>query len=157
MRTLMVIISCFALGLTGCGGAAERPVPVAGKVLLGGKAVEGAVVTFHSKGGGRSASGRTDAEGNFKLTTIKTDDGAPPGEYTVTIAKQETKSGGSAGVDISSGDYGEAYGQAMMAAGSNQMDKYMKDVLPAKYADPTQSGLVRTVVKGEENEFVFEL
>lgn len=157
MRTLMIMMaSCLALGLSGCGGGSERPVPVGGKVLLGGKPVDGAVVTYHSKGGGRSASGKTDAEGNFKLTTINTGDGAPPGEYTVTIAKQETKSGGG-GVDISSGDYGEAYGQAMMAAGTNTMSKYMKDVLPAKYADPAQSGLVRTVVKGEENNFTFEL
>ena len=156
MRTLIVLFTCFALALTGCRGGMERPVPVEGKVTLGGKPVDGAVVTFHSKGGGLSASGKTDAEGNFKLTTINTNDGAPPGEFTVTIAKQETKSGGG-GVDISSGEYGEAYGQAMMAAGTNTMNKYMKDVLPSKYADPGQSGLVRTVVKGEENNFTFEL
>src|SRR5687768_17292422 len=104
MRALIIMFSCLAIGFAGCGSGSERPVPVGGKVTLGEKPVDGAVVTFHSKGGGRSASGKTDADGNFKLTTINTGDGAPPGEYTVTISKQESKVGGGAPVDISSGN-----------------------------------------------------
>jgi hypothetical protein len=153
-----LIVGLMVAGMVGCSGEADPPVPVSGKVLFNGKPLEGARVTFLSEGGsGRSASGQTDGGGNFKLTTNKTNDGAKPGDYVVTIAKIEAKSGGDAGVDISSGDYGEAYGQQMAAAGSNTVNKTIKNVLPAKYGDPKQSGLTRTVVKGEVNEFEFEL
>ncbi len=159
MRTFCALLSLLVLGFAGCGGGSIAPVPVSGKVALKGKPIEGALVTFHSggTGGGRSASGRTAADGTFKLTTNRTNDGAQPGDYTITIAKQESKSGGSSGVDISSGDFGAAYGQMMGAAGSNNMAKVMKDVLPAKYASAASSGLTRTVVKGEENVFEFDL
>jgi hypothetical protein len=161
MRALFLMIPVLALSLSGCGGASTPPVPVTGKVLAGGKPVEGAIITFLSqaKEGGRSASGRTDKDGTFKLTTAKTDDGAPPGEYTITIAKQESKTGGgNAPIDINaSGGPGAAYGQAMAAAGSGNMSKVMKDLLPAKYASAATSGLTRTVVKGEKNEFEFDL
>jgi hypothetical protein len=47
-----------------------------------------AAVSFvpQSQGVGRLAIGRTDAEGQFTLTTLRTDDGAVPGEYKVTVA-----------------------------------------------------------------------
>lgn len=157
MRVLMMMFACFAFGLSGCGDGLPKPVPVGGKVTFSKKPVEGALVTFLSKGGGRSASGRTDAEGNFKLTTINTDDGAPPGEYTITIAKQESKVAGGNSVDVASGEYGAAYGQMMEAAASGTMDKVMKNNLPEKYANAADSGLIRTVVKGEENNFAFDL
>lgn len=161
MRALLLLISVLALPLLGCGGdGSTPPVPVSGKVLVGGKPVEGAVVTFLSqaKEGGRSASGKTDKDGAFKLTTAKTDDGAPPGEYTITIAKQEMKGGGNEPIDITTGgDISAAYGQAMGAAGSGNMSKVMKDLLPEKYGNAASSGLTRTVVKGEKNEFEFDL
>ncbi len=161
MRALCLLIPAMALFVLGCGGGGSiPPVPVSGKVLVGGKPVEGAVVTFLSqaKEGGRSASGKTDKDGAFKLTTAKTNDGAPPGEYTITIAKQEMKAGGNAPIDINAGgDVSAAYGQAMAAAGSGNMSKVLKDILPAKYANAASSGLTRTVVKGETNEFEFEL
>lgn len=155
MRAALMVV-CLTLGLAGCGGDEARPVPAGGKVTVGGKPVEGAMVTFLGKGSARSASALTDANGSFKLTTISTNDGVPPGEYVITIAKQESAAG-AGGVDISTGNYGAAYGQQMAAAASNTMDKLMKNKLPAKYANPTESGLLRTVVKGEENNFNFEL
>ena len=42
-----------------------------------------------SKAGGRPATGVTDAEGRYRLTTISSDDGAPLGSYSVSIAKTE--------------------------------------------------------------------
>jgi Carboxypeptidase regulatory-like domain len=156
MRTYL-LLSIVALAFSGCGGESSPPVAVSGKVSMKGKPIEGAVVTFHASAQGRSASGKTAADGTFKLTTNKTDDGAKPGEYTVTISKQEAKTGGSSGVDITKGDFGAAYGQMMGAAGSNNMAKAVKDALPAKYASAASSGLSRTVVKGEKNEFEFDL
>jgi hypothetical protein len=158
VRTLMLLVPLLTI-VAGCGGGRERPVPTGGTVMFNKKPVEGAVVTFISKGGGRSASGKTAADGTFKLTSINPNDGAVPGEYMITIAKQEMKGaeGGGGGVDISSGDYGAAYAAGMAAAGTNQMSKLMKDQLPKKYANAAESGLTRTVVKGEDNNFAFEL
>ena len=158
MRMAVFLGSLLSICFVGCGGGDgfPPPVPVSGKVVFAGKPVEGAAVTFLSKSGGRSASSNTDKDGNFKLTSVKTDDGASPGEYAVTISKQEAKGGGSATVDISKG-YGENYGKMMGASGSGNMDKVVNQVLPAKFADPLESGLVRSVVKGDKNEFNFDL
>lgn len=157
MRTLkMLLLSAVACTL-GCGGSlGPPPVPVSGKVTLGGKPVEGATVTFLSTAGGRSASGKTGGDGSFKLSTINTDDGARPGEYNVTIAKIESKLGGKE-TDVEKGEYGDDYDAMMMGAASGDMSKVLKNNLPEKYASPTGSGLSRSVVKGEENNFVFEL
>ena len=159
MRMAGVLFCVLTVFLSGCGSGDgfERPVPVVGKVTLSGKAVDGATVTFHSKAGLRSASGNTDKDGNFKLTSVNTDDGASPGEYAITIAKQEAKGGGSLSVDISSGSFGADYGARMGAAGTGDMSKVMKEVLPANLADAAESGLVRTVVKGDKNDFTFDL
>ena len=147
MRALYLLIPLIAVGLVGCNGSSgPPPVPVSGKVTLGGKAVDGAVVTFISSTGGRSAAGRTG-----------TDDGAVPGEYKVTITKQESKVGGTSEIDVSKGNFGEAYGAMMGAAGANQMSKVIKDTIPAKYGSAADSGLGRTVVKGEANNFEFDL
>ena len=156
---LAVLLGCMlSFCFVGCGGGDgfPPPVPVSGKVQFAGKPVDGASVTFLSKSGARSASGKTGKDGNFKLTSVKTDDGASPGEYSVTISKQEAKGGGSADVDISKG-YSENYGKMMGASGSGNMEKVINQLLPAKYADPLQSGLVRSVVKGDKNEFDFDL
>jgi hypothetical protein len=155
---LAVVLCALTVFLSGCGSDGfDPPVPVSGKVTLSGKAVDGATVTFLSKAGLRSASGNTDKDGNFKLTCVNTDDGAPPGDYVVTIAKQESKGGGSASVDISSGSYGADYGARMGAAGTGNMAKVMKEVLPAKFASAAESGLTRSVVKGDKNDFTFDL
>ena len=158
MRMAVLLGSMLSFCFVGCGGGDgfPPPVPVSGKVVFAGKPVDGAAVTFLSKSGGRSASGKTDKDGNFKLTSVKTDDGASPGEFAVTISKQEAKGGGSATVDISKG-YGENYGKMMGASASRNMEKMINQILPAKYADPLQSGLVRSVVKGDKNEFDFDL
>ena len=37
------------------------------------------------------------------------------------------------------------------------MSKVQKNELPDKYSKPGESGLSRTVVKGEANEFIFDL
>jgi hypothetical protein len=156
MRAVVVLNCLLILCCVGCGSASEKPVPAGGKVTLKGKPVEGAMVTFTNKKGGRSATGKTEADGSFKLSSINTNDGAVPGEFLVTISKQEAKGGGSADIDISKG-YGENYGKMMGAAAGGSMAKVLTETIPAKYADPAQSGLAKSVVKGEENNFLFDL
>ena len=85
-------------GLAACFGAAvallcascsgSKNVSVKGQVLYQGKPIEGAVVTFHPKGGddlkAHHPSGLTDKDGNFTLST-PAGEGAPVGDYVVTV------------------------------------------------------------------------
>lgn len=89
-----------ALLATGCSGPAEVAVyPVVGQVVVNGKPAEGATVVFHPQAAGEVAelrpTGKTDADGRFKLTTRESNDGAPAGDYKVTInwAKSDIKPG----------------------------------------------------------------
>jgi len=68
---------------SGCGA---KPVPVNGVVLLDGKPVEDATVTFVTADGKMSANGFTDASGNFSLS-VADQPGAFPGEYKVVVVK----------------------------------------------------------------------
>src|SRR5690606_5861700 len=69
---------------------AEPPVPVypvSGKVTYQGQPVSGADITFHHESTDRSAFGRTNDEGEYKLTTFSSNDGAVEGKHGVTIVK----------------------------------------------------------------------
>ena len=89
IRKLVAVLVLGTSLLTGCGGGADRPamVPVSGTVNYNGSPVEGATVTFAAGTSSRSSNGVSDSSGKFKLTTFDTNDGAPVGEYVVTIAK----------------------------------------------------------------------
>jgi hypothetical protein len=77
-----------ALACTSC--AKESFNPVQGKILDNkGQPLEGAVVTFHPRGGAKSIKlllpvGRSGSDGAFTLTTGDKE-GAPAGEYVVTV------------------------------------------------------------------------
>jgi hypothetical protein len=58
-------------------------------VTLGGQPLEGAAVTFTPVEGGRPATGATDAQGRFRLSTFDPGDGAVLGEHVVTVYKEE--------------------------------------------------------------------
>jgi hypothetical protein len=66
--------------------------PVEGKLLLDGKALAGATVAFHTyneetKRWAYVCDGRSDASGRFDMTTYFRFDGAPAGEFAVTVVK----------------------------------------------------------------------
>lgn len=79
---------CLALLAAGCG----RTSAVKGRVLLDGRPVAGASVLFmpDAEGQGRPASGVTDDDGYFRLTTYRPGDGALPGTYRVLVSKSES-------------------------------------------------------------------
>jgi hypothetical protein len=87
---MLGVLCVFAvLGAVGCGGQAKT-AKVEGTLTVDGRPLPGATVIFMPVAkGGRSASGRTDEDGNFKLTTFSTDDGALPGEYKVVVRVSE--------------------------------------------------------------------
>jgi hypothetical protein len=143
----------------GCGGGGSEvgATAVSGTVTLDGQPVEGANVAFAPKGeGGRAATGITDAEGKFTLTTLEAGDGAMPGSYGVTVTK---KSGGSAGfVDPrdQGGEMTPEQMKAVMEAAEGGAQK-SKDELPAKYASADTSGLTADVSDSGGNDFTLEL
>jgi hypothetical protein len=124
-RPLLAVLSVFALVFVGCGNGENRTptYAVSGKLTDGSKPVANAQVVFHPVGGASDAPkprGKTDANGEFKLTTFDGDDGAPAGKYRVSVEQWKTVSA----------DSGPA----------NQ--------LPARFADPEKSGLTATVNPG---------
>ena len=139
--------------IVGCSGRAQdapKLAPVSGRVTYKGKAVEGATVAFHGPKAPRAASGRTDADGRYKLTMMNTNDGAVVGENVITISKPKPAAQQStASVEIG----GASYGQAMEAAAKTASTE---SDLPGKYASKEQSGLTRTVIEGP-NEFNIDL
>jgi hypothetical protein len=79
------LAAALLLAGAGCGGK-TKPVPVEGVVLLDGKPLKGALVTFVPEDGrGRVAAGLSDDDGKFELTTSTSGDGALPGNYKVTV------------------------------------------------------------------------
>jgi hypothetical protein len=73
---------CLCLATAGCG---SKAVPVKGVVTLDDRPLANASVLFISQEpGGRDASGFTDANGVFELTSLR-QDGVLPGLYKVTI------------------------------------------------------------------------
>jgi len=83
---------CAMLLVAGCGPSRPKVAKVTGTVTMNGKPVEGATVAFFPQnevtpgvGGGRMASGVTDAQGKFKLMTFEPGDGAVLGKHKVTV------------------------------------------------------------------------
>lgn len=60
-------------------------VPVEGVVTFEGKPLTNAKVVFNTPDGSGIATGQTDAQGKFQLSTYDPGDGAFPGNYVVTI------------------------------------------------------------------------
>ena len=87
------LVAGILTGALGCSKSRmpdRKPVvPVRGAVLVDKKPAVGAVVSFQPRGnsslGALRASGRVGDDGAFSLTTYATADGAPPGDYIVTV------------------------------------------------------------------------
>jgi hypothetical protein len=77
------------LGASCGGGRGPKTYAVEGKVLHGGRPAAGARVVFHPKDNADPQAprphGTAGADGSFHLTTNRPGDGAPAGEYSVTV------------------------------------------------------------------------
>jgi hypothetical protein len=126
-----ILVGAVFMIAVSCSG--KTPVyRVTGKVMIDGEPAVGAIVTFHAAEGSNSnfpaPHGFAGPDGVFKVTTFKTNDGAPAGKYGVTIywAKR-----------LSSDDF---------------------EVLsPPRYSDPSTSGLTVVVEKRSNELPPFEL
>lgn len=123
----------FALAcvFAGCSTGKTGPVchPVHGKVTFKGKPLADAVVVLHRIGGDvdgiQKPMAIAKADGSFDLTTYRPGDGAPPGDYALTVELRAVQLGG----------------EEPVRSGPN--------TLPARFSKPGASGLGYTVVEGE--------
>jgi hypothetical protein len=120
-----------ALTVTGCGkkqGDRVQVYPTEGQVVWDGQPLAGALVVLHPKGQpgvkGVSTRAQTNQEGRFRVSTYDAADGAPAGEYAVTVQYYPLEK------------QGESY-----VAGPNS--------LPSIYANPATTALSVRVVEGK--------
>jgi hypothetical protein len=116
--------------------------PVHGQVLLDGKPLGGAMVTFICPNAPRFSSGTTDSEGKFTLTTFTPNDGAFFGENAITVATATKPPPETAGNKPNP----EAYFRALRRE-QGRASAPMSP-LPLRYADARTSGLAWTVKAG---------
>ncbi len=157
MYRFALAVSCMAIGVTmlGCGGENVNTVPVAGVVTYNGSPVEGADVAFHPKSEtGRVASGKTDSQGQFTLTTYVSPDqqelGAVPGEYAIAVTKTEVSGGPMSPEEMATQMQGSSSNSAPQLVDASSK-------LPERYATPTKSPLSETVPDGGVLELKLEL
>src|SRR5437667_5422297 len=82
----MIRASFLVLFVSLAGRGGQRTSPVEGVVLLDGKPLAGASIQFVPQGTGRDATGESDKNGQFAMSTFKARDGALQGTYKVVIA-----------------------------------------------------------------------
>src|SRR5262245_13856277 len=125
----------------GCGG---NLVKVKGVVTLDGKPVKDAVVLFERDGAeSRPATGRTDSDGVFTLSTYKPGDGVRPGDYKVAITPPQNVPLVSDRTDMS---FEEA--MALREKGEQEMKNKPPPFgagIPARFSDPKQTPLRQKV------------
>ena len=155
-RLCFLLATLAVVNLTaGCGGddaSTKRPklAKVKGKVLYNGNPVEGATVAFTAEGAPRAATGTTDKEGRFELTTFNTGDGAVIGDHVVTVSKVVGM--GPVKTGQSPTEMYAAY-EKKKEAGEDPM----KGALPEIYKDPKTSPQRNNVKADGTNDFTIEL
>lgn len=89
-----ILGAMLVLTLASCGGSSKKPCfPVQGQVFAGqGKnrvPATGAIIIFAAKGSAKNAdpcpNARVGADGTFVVSTYGNGDGAPAGDYAITI------------------------------------------------------------------------
>lgn len=104
-KSKLLAVAVLLAGITGCGSSANPSwsavYPVKGKLLVDGKPGAGALLVLHAKGkpdaGGIRPRAYVGPDGSFELSTYVSNDGAPEGDYAVTIdLRQQIKNGNEA-------------------------------------------------------------
>ncbi|HCK40084.1 MAG: hypothetical protein CMJ72_13515 [Planctomycetaceae bacterium] len=135
-------------------GCSDGLIQVKGRLLLDGKPLSNATVTFYKtdQTGGRPASGLTQADGSFELTSLEVNDGLAAGEYTVTVLKLATPDQ----LDVEIDETMDAQKLAYMASSpASPYLKNVKNVVPPDYGNLKKSPFKCTIPP--KGEVVFEL
>ncbi len=138
----LTTISVLLIVVSGCGknDGRVKVYPTSGKVLVRGTPAEGARVVFYpvseelKKPGMPIPYGSTDSSGNFKLRSYDADDGAPEGDYNISIVWLDVPPD---------------------KAEENPLSA--KDRLAGKYSNPQTSKLTTKVEKGGGEIPAFDL
>lgn len=158
----LISTTLFSIALTcvaGCGGggpAGGVPVySVSGTVMMNGTILPEATVVFSPTGDQPAATGTTDAEGKFTLTTYEFGDGAAAGSYQVMVTKILTpaESGGADGLD----DAGHEEAEAAASGHDKKGDGPGNNLVPGKYSTADGTPLSAEVKADGENSFTFEI
>jgi hypothetical protein len=129
-----IFVLAFLLIATGCSKVEDGRMevfPVSGKVTVNGQPAAGAHVVFYGAtpdltGPGTPApDGTTDENGEYRLRSYDPEDGAPAGEFKVTVEWPEP-----------------------IPPNVDQEMYRPKDRLKGRYSNPDKSGLKRTVPEG---------
>jgi hypothetical protein len=138
-------VACFLSAGCGSDKPAENELktfPVTGQIHYGSEPIPDATLAFHpveplpSDKLEAIPRAKVDKDGNFTVTTYRAGDGAPPGEYLVTVSWQ----GPLDGVDDEGG-----------------RDNKLPELLPQKYQDPEKSGLRVQITEGDNELPPFEI
>lgn len=147
-RAIGAAVLAALLGVSaGCGDGKPQTVPVGGKVMFNKTTpAAGALVVFHpsdpqvEKRLGGKPFAKVAEDGTFKLTTFVEGDGAPEGEYGITVdwrKKEDDKS-------KPKFQLGEGKGGG-------------KPALKPQYSNPQAPFKTVTIKKGEANDFLLEV
>jgi hypothetical protein len=142
-------VICCLLLISGCSTEPERPATyvVTGQVTYKGRPLEGARVIFVSSSpGGMPASGLTDSEGFYELTTFESGDGALPGTYGVKVARYDNWDPETPLDPAEEIPYEQE--QFLVFAEDEKPHPVAKNTLPKKYDSEATSGLAHTVTEG---------
>ncbi|MBI1246491.1 hypothetical protein GC197_01445 [bacterium] len=156
----------FLATLVGCTQSnLPKTIPVKGRVSYQGAPVEDAMVIF-SRGtsnmnNGEVAIGRTDAEGNFELTTHLSGQldvgGVIPGNYKVTISKKIPPKGMTIETYQAKLDaFNKATEQGLPAPPGSQPPPLI-EMFPTKYRSTASTELEAEVSESGDREFKFDL
>jgi hypothetical protein len=127
------LLPLFVLALLcGCGGS--RTSPVKGVVLLDGRPLANASVQFVPDGSGRDATGATNNQGEFVMSTFDPRDGVAPGTYKIVISPPIG--------EVDTTRY-ESSGDAMTAATKPRPTP--KSTFPQRYTSASQTPLRQEV------------
>lgn len=158
----LVVSATAVISLPGCGKKISiDAVAVSGAVTLDGQPLADALVTLNPLNpDGKAASGRTDAAGQFKVSTFVTaaqaTEGAIPGDYAVTVSRPPVGTLKPPAGDPSSMSK-EQLMQMSGRAGAGAPPPQPAVQIPPRYADPQQSGLKATIVSGNNPPLQFPL
>ena len=83
---LTLLLAVLSLSFTGCGYRRPAQVKTTGTVTLDGEPVANAALMFIPDSG-RPASGNTNTNGEFQVSSFGGNDGLPAGNYRVTATK----------------------------------------------------------------------
>jgi hypothetical protein len=123
------------LALPSCANGRKPVYPVTGQVFCDKKPAAGATVVFHPVGAKAEEAlrpaGQVDADGVFRLTTYNQNDGAPDGEYLITVEWRPKK--------------------------KTPFEADPPDRLQGRYSNPQTSGLRARVERGNNEVQAFHL